>query len=70
MTRIFSRNAWIAALTLAALVGAASTSLAASPASQTRLQSAVKPKGGDWKCLIWEKMSNGQWVCRLMEKTL
>ncbi len=45
------------------------TSLATSPAHATRLKSNVKPKGGDWYCIIWEKVGN-TWVCRLQEKTL
>ena len=31
------------------------------------IQSNVPMKPG-WYCLIWERMSDGSWVCRLQEK--
>ncbi|MEQ1650867.1 MAG: hypothetical protein ABL897_00095 [Hyphomicrobium sp.] len=57
-----------AAVTLATAISAApSLSFAAGPQAGTRIKSNVTPTPG-WYCIIWEKMSDGRWVCRLQEK--
>ena len=62
------RIARMAALVFAVAAMAAPTfSYAAGPTHGTRLKSSVTLKPG-WYCLIWERMSDGSWVCRLQEK--
>ena len=62
------KTARIAVLTFAvAAMTAPTISFAAGPTHAARLKSNATLKPG-WYCLIWERMSDGSWVCRLQEK--
>ncbi|MFZ1775067.1 MAG: hypothetical protein WAT78_14040 [Rhizobiaceae bacterium] len=61
------RKAARSALILSILAtGFASAGYAAGPKAGA-IKSNVTMKPG-WYCLIWERMSDGSWVCRLQEK--
>lgn len=62
---LFRKTARAALILSILATGFASAGYAAGP--QAAIKSNVPMKPG-WYCLIWERMSDGSWVCRLQEK--